>query len=99
MSQAARQTVSAQVLLAPASRENCQPVVEAFRKAGFEVGSPAGGNFSITAAASVFQKYFELGERIPDKQIALKQVPIAVRPHIQAIVIPKPPDFGPWGNF
>jgi hypothetical protein len=55
-------------------------------------------NFSITAPARKFEQYF--GVSLPTSSaFSLASVPPRIRDHLENIIIPAAPDFGPWGNF
>lgn len=74
-------------------------VVQRFKAAGFDVGPLVGPGFSITAAASVFRRFFKLGAPGRDiGEVPLDHVPEPVRRSLAAVTFPSPPDFGP-GNF
>jgi len=73
-------------------------ICHAFRLAGFEIGPPVSNNFSITAPAAVFEKYF--GIQLPHSApFPLDALPVNIRAHVEAVVFAAAPDFGPWGGY
>jgi hypothetical protein len=107
------QLLSAQVVVTASSAADAQPVMEEFKRAGFEVGPLFANSFSITAELERFSTYFQAtvqssaGEGIEVKtkedsvgsELPLNSLPPRVRDKIEAIVFSKPPDFGPAGNY
>lgn len=90
--------VSAQVVLKHTSLAAVKMVTKAFTEAGFQVGPTVANNFSITAPARKFESYFG-ATPAASKVLPLVSVPAGIRDHIETVIIPAAPDFGPWGNF
>ena len=79
-----------------------------FRQAGFEVGNLVGTSFSITAAAGTYQQFFGTqvhldsagtslvsGDGTARRELPLHDLPAAVQPHVAAVTLGEPMDFGP----
>jgi hypothetical protein len=82
------------------SHATAESARQAFTAAGFEVGPMAGNSFSISAASEKFVDFF--GSKVePDKELelALGEIPTALRQKLIAVTFTRPPDFGPGGNF
>lgn len=77
---------------------------EAYAQAGFSVGPCVGISFSITAAVKHFEKLFATRLRRTDAEgitctagtsLPLDKLPPALARHVETIVFPPPPEFGP----
>ena len=77
---------------------------EAYAQAGFSVGPGVGISFSLTAAVTHFEKLFATRLRRTDAEgitctagtsLPLDKLPPALARHVETIVFPPPPEFGP----
>ncbi len=96
--------ISAQVILKPAVLQDAFSVVDMFRRAGFIAGPLVANNFSITAPAPLFEKYFgaaseQASSARQQSELPLDGLPPETRNAVEAVVFTKPPDFGPGGNY
>ncbi len=105
--------VSAQVVVKPEAIRLAEPIMEAFREAGFEAGPLVGNSFSIAGPASAFEKYFDLrlaiesasavqsvrieGQSGPELPLAALPAPISGK--VQTVLFTRPPDFGPGASY
>jgi hypothetical protein len=93
------------------SQEGIALVTERLKKMGFAIGNVVGNNFSITAPREVFEKVFKVeithqkrgmrskrSDGTVTDELPVKALPAPVAAHIQVIVLPPAPDFGP-GNY
>ncbi len=86
-------------------------VAESFRSSGLEVGPFVGISFSVTGSVDAFEKLlgvplrrvagggikFVVAGGDATAELPAEHLPMDLRPLIQAIVFPPPPDFGPTG--
>jgi hypothetical protein len=95
--------LSAQVVLKPTSAAAAQPVMDAFRQAGFAVGDRVANNFSITAPVATFENYFrvqlEAALRSAAHELPLDALPRQIRNEIARVLFSAPIDFGPGAHF
>jgi hypothetical protein len=103
--------LSAQVVLVDAASQDAD-LKNAFRSAGFSVGTQFAGSFSIAGPRELFERYFGVRLAHPDGQdssgaapqgqaelqLPLTALPQPLRQKIKAVLFTKAPDFGP-GNF
>jgi hypothetical protein len=94
------ETMSVQVVLKSNALQNAALVMDMFRAAGFTVGALIANNFSLTAPVPVFQSLFGVVQvnaaRAGTKSVLpLNALPRSAQNAIEAIVVPRPPDFGP----
>ncbi|MFK7602190.1 hypothetical protein ACI3L1_08265 [Deinococcus sp. SM5_A1] len=79
-----------------------------FQQAGFEVGDVVGTSFSITAAAATYQQFFGTevhldsagtslvsGDGTARRELPLNDLPAVLQPHVAAVTLSEPLDFGP----
>lgn len=91
----ADEPVSAQVVLAQLGR--AEEVRAHFDAAGFETDHVVGTSFAIAAPASRFSEAFGASADRGPRELPLTSLPAALRPAVEAIVIPGPPRFGSAG--
>jgi hypothetical protein len=92
--------ISAQVLIRTNVAPNAAFLMDTFRAAGFTVGALVANNFSITAPVPVFELLFGVTHvraamAGPESTLPLNALPPAAQNAIEAIVVPRRPDFGP----
>lgn len=101
--------VSVQVVLKPAAAAAPAAIMEAFRQAGFAVGTLVANNFSITAPGATFQRYFHVEPETlrsiqSSKNMYARELPLdallkEIKDNIAHVVFSRPLDFGPGAHF
>ena len=104
MDQPSQSVWSAQVVVKNTAKHEIGRVMEAFKNAGYSVGPAVATNFSITGSASLpkslnaSQGTSEWESEKENEAFVLGSVNPNVRDLVQAVVFPKPPDFGPGAD-
>jgi hypothetical protein len=94
------ETMSVQVILKSNAVQNAAFVVDVLRASGFTVGALVANNFSLTGPVSVFETHFGIvhvsdARAGTESALPLSALPPAAQTAIEAIVVPRRPDFGP----
>jgi hypothetical protein len=89
--------LSAQVVINPSAPVKPDEIMNAFKQAGFDVGSLWANNFSISAPQTRFKSFFAAD--IDESELQLGALPDVIRGGIKTILFSRPPDFGPTGSF
>jgi hypothetical protein len=93
--------LSAQVVIDPSSASRPEAILDAFARAGFDVGPLWAGNFSITGSRDLFEAFF--GQPLPGDvagmELPLGALPDAMKGKVRSVIFARPIDFGPNGNF
>lgn len=93
---------SAQVVLNQPSRSIYEAAQDFFEQAGFTVGPLIANNFSISAPVTTFDSYFHTSPDVASKRglqdtdLNLDVLPPDIRLNVDAILLSRPPDFGPF---
>ena len=96
---------AAQVVLMPSSLGRADQVKERFVAAGFQAGQVVGVSFSIAAPVEQFEHFFKVradpsaDRPFPGDQLPLSALDLALQTDVQAVLLTRPPDFGPGQNY
>jgi hypothetical protein len=92
--------MSVQVLIKTNALQIAPILMDTFRVANFTVGALVANNFSITAPVPVFELLFgvanvKAARSGRESTLPLNALPLTAQNAIDAIVVPRQPDFGP----